>query len=81
MSKRLQVLLDDKEFESIRQVASREGMTVSEWVRQKLRAAQRAQGSGDQARKLAVVHAAARHSFPTGDIDQMLEEIERGYLA
>jgi hypothetical protein len=26
------------------------------------------------------VRAAARHSFPTADIDQMLAEIESGYL-
>jgi hypothetical protein len=80
MSKRLQVLLDEAEFEAIQRVAAREGVTVSEWVRQKLRAAQRAHSGGDQARKLAAVHAATRHSFPTGDIDTMLEQIERGYL-
>jgi hypothetical protein len=28
----------------------------------------------------ADVRAAARHSFPTRDIDQVLAEIERGYL-
>jgi hypothetical protein len=30
-------------------------------------------------RKLAVVRAAARHRFPTADVDQMLAEIEHGY--
>jgi hypothetical protein len=80
MSKRLQVLLDDQEFEAVRDVAVREGMTMSEWVRQLLRTASRDRPAGDQARKLAAVRAAARHSFPTGDIDQMLVEIERGYL-
>jgi hypothetical protein len=29
--------------------------------------------------KLRAVRAAARHEFPTGDIDQMLSEIEQGY--
>jgi hypothetical protein len=80
MSKRLQVLLDDHEFDAIRDVAVSEGMTMSEWVRQLLRAAWRDRPAGDQARKLAAVRAAARHSFPTGDIDRMLAEIERGYL-
>jgi hypothetical protein len=79
MSKRLQVLLDDREFEAIREVAACQGMTVSDWVRQMLRAARREQASGGQARKLAAVRAAARHRFPTGDIDQMLAEIEQGY--
>jgi len=26
------------------------------------------------------VRAASRHAFPTGDVDQMLAEIERGYV-
>lgn len=80
MSKRLQVVLDDGEFEAIREIAAREGTTVSEWVRQLLRAARRERPTGDRARKLAAVRAAARHRFPTGEIDQMLEEIEQGYL-
>jgi len=79
MSKRLQVLLDDAEFDSIRQLAASEGMTTSEWVRALLRRARRERPTGDQARKLAAVRAAARHEFPTGDIDQMLAEIEQGY--
>ena len=31
-------------------------------------------------RKLDAVRAAARHEFPTADVDAMLAEIERGYL-
>ena len=80
MSIRLQVLLDEAELREIRQIARRERMSVAEWVRQALRAARRRQGLGDSRKKLEVVRAAARHSFPTGDIDQMLSEIENGYL-
>lgn len=80
MSKRLQVLLDDGELKAIREAATREDMTVSEWVRRVLRSAQRERPAGDQAHKLAAVRAAARHDFPTGEIDQMLAEIEQGYL-
>jgi hypothetical protein len=80
MSKRLQEVLDDGEFEAIRDVAASGGMTVSAWDRLKLRAARREHPSGDQARKLAAVRAGARHRFPTGELDQMLEEIEREYL-
>jgi hypothetical protein len=29
-------------------------------------------------RKIAAIRAAARHGFPTADIDRMNEEIERG---
>jgi hypothetical protein len=34
----------------------------------------------DTGKKLEVVRAAVRHEFPSGDIQQMLAEIERGYL-
>lgn len=79
MSKRLQVILDDREMQEVRQLARRNRMTVAEWVRQALRAARRTQPASDGAKKLAVVRTAARHAFPTADIDAMLAEIERGY--
>lgn len=81
MSKRLQVVLNEEDMESIREDARRHGMTVSEWVRQALRNAGRESSSREPARKLAAVRAAARHAFPTADIDQMLTEIEGGYAA
>jgi hypothetical protein len=31
--------------------------------------------------KLEAIRTAAEHEFPTGDIDTMLAEIERGYLS
>jgi hypothetical protein len=81
MSTRLQVVLDEAELEEIRRVAEAKGMTVSGWVREVLRRARRQLPAGDPAEKLAAVRAAARHSFPAGDIDQMLAEIEKGYVA
>jgi hypothetical protein len=81
MRRRLQVLLDDREYAEIRESARRRGLTVSEWVRQTIRSAHRRESAGDPARKLAVVRAAIRHSFPTADIEQMLEETERAYQA
>lgn len=80
MSKRLQVLLDETEFELIRETAQRHGMTVSAWVRQTLREALREEPMRDVTRKLDTVRLAARHEFPTADIEQMLAEIERGYI-
>ena len=80
MAKRLQVLLDDAEFRELRRVAKARRMTVAAWVRQTLRAARQREPLGDAAEKIAAVRAAAMHRFPTGGIDQMLDEIERGYL-
>jgi hypothetical protein len=80
MSKRLQVLLEEREFREIQRIARGLRMTVAEWVRQALRAASRREPLGDAGKKLEVVRAAARHSFPIGEIDQVLAEIERGYI-
>lgn len=54
-------------------------MSVEEWVRQVLRLARRREPVGDVGEKLAVIRAAAQHDYPTGDIDNMLAEIEKGY--
>jgi hypothetical protein len=79
MSKRLQIVVDDKELREIERAARQRDLSVSEWVRQSLRAARLSQPSGDPAKKLQVIRAAAKHAFPTADIDQMLGEIEAGY--
>ena len=80
MSKRLQVILDDEEMATIQAIAKRRRTTVADWVRQALRAARREEPHKEAERKLKVVRSAARHDFPSGDIQQMLAEIERGYL-
>ena len=81
MSKRLQVVLEDEEYGEIQRFARRSRMNVSEWVRQALRRARRSEPTIEAGRKLEVVRSAARHEFPTADIDQMLHEIEQGYLS
>lgn len=75
---RLQVILADAEMEEIREMATRECMTVSEWVRQVLRKARSEAPRSDADPKIAAVRSAARHSFPTADIGRMLAEIETG---
>jgi hypothetical protein len=75
----MQVLVDEREYRQIARVARLHGMTVAEWVRQTLRAAVREEPVTDRQHKLAVIRAASKHAFPTGDIEQMLAEIDRGY--
>ena len=79
MSQRLQVLLEEAEFEEIRKIARRHKLTLAEWVRQALRTARREEPLADAREKLRAVRMAARHEFPTADIDQMIAEIEQGY--
>ncbi|MCC7003492.1 MAG: hypothetical protein IT357_15150 [Gemmatimonadaceae bacterium] len=80
MSQRLQVFLDESEFDDIRRIAERHHMTVAEWVRQALRVARRDEPSVEPQRKLAAVREAAAAAYPTSDLDLMLAEAERGYL-
>ena len=79
MSQRLQVLLPDPEMAEIRRLARRERLTVGEWVRRQLRAARMSRSSAAPGIKLQAIRKAAAYSFPTADIPQMLDEIERGY--
>ena len=81
MSKRLQVLLDDAELSAVREAANRQGIPVSEWVRRALLDARRREPRGDLDGKVRAIREAAGHSFPTADIDELLGEIEGGYLA
>jgi len=80
MSKRLQVLLPDQEMSEIRRLARRERLTVGEWVRRVLRDARSSKSMMEPETKLSAVRRAAEYSFPTADVEQMLSEIERGYL-
>ena len=79
MSIRLQVLLPETEMEELRQVARLEHLAVGEWVRRALREARARHPVGEPSVKLKAVREAVRCAFPTADVQQMLEEIERGY--
>lgn len=79
MSKRLQVVLNDAEYRELERSARREGVTVSQWVREAITAARARYPVRDIGPKLAAVREAAGHSYETGDIGEMLADIERGY--
>lgn len=80
MTKRLQVLMDDDELQQIQRLARRDLVTTAEWVRQRLREAQEQRARPDIASKLAAIQKASTYRAPVPDIEQMLAEIERGYL-
>jgi hypothetical protein len=79
VSKRLQVLLPDREMSEIQRLARREQLTVGEWVRRTLRKARSEHSTKDPEAKLKALRRAVQYEFPTADIGQMLDEIERGY--
>ena len=79
MAKRLQVILQDSDYREIQRIARSRHMTTAEWVRRALDTARRREPTGTVAKKIAVVRAAVRHEFPSGDIETMLAEIETDY--
>ena len=79
MTKRLQVILQDPEYREIQRAADAQRLSIAAWVRQALAAARRREPVGNVGKKLDSVRAAARHSYPTADSNDMLAEIERGY--
>lgn len=79
MSKRLQVLLEDDELAEIQALARRRRQTTAAFVREALRAASQSSDYPTTDSKLRAVREAIAHAYPTADIDQMLEETERGY--
>lgn len=72
--------MDDAELRRVQKAARRQGLTVAEWVRQALRRAGAEVSVANADKKLAAVRRAVRHEFPAPDVDQMLQEITRGYL-
>jgi hypothetical protein len=78
MSTRLQVVLNDSEMREIQSVAQAQHLTVAEWVRQALRSARRAQPATDAERKIQCVRESATYGYPTGEVDEVLQDVERG---
>ena len=78
MSTRLQVIVSEEEMASLRQAARRTGLTVSAWARQALRRVRDEQAGPTAESRLRALERALACNHPTGDIDEMLADIERG---
>jgi hypothetical protein len=79
MTKRLQVLLEDEELVEIRRAAKQRRQSVAEWVRAALRQARATDAGRPPSAKLQVLDSAVAHDYPTGPIDEVLDQIEQGY--
>ncbi len=75
MSKRLQVLIEEKEYSQFKKLASKASMSLGEWVRQALRQAASSVAKHSSKQKLEALDRAFEYNFPSGDIEQILEEI------
>lgn len=72
MSKRLQVLVPDALDRRVRKAAQRSRLSAGAWVRRAIERALQDGARGDPLDQLAQLGA------PTGDIEQMLSEIDAG---
>jgi hypothetical protein len=78
MSKRLLVVITDDEYRAIVSAARHRGQPVSRFVRDSLRRSVTEEPEPDSDRRVAEVLRFARFAGPTGDIEQLLREIDQG---
>ncbi len=71
--------MGESELKGYERAARAQGVALSAWVRQVLRAARQNEPGSSPEKKLTAIRAAARHRFPAPDIDQMIAEIEGSY--
>ena len=77
MDTHLQVPLSREEYRDLKAIASRRVQSVDDWARDALLKA-RTEQSHTVESKLQAITEAANHSFPSGNIEDMLAEIEVG---
>lgn len=78
MSHRLQVLIPEELDDRLRKAAQRNRVSKGEWVRQAIEAALRAPAPGSSRESRDPLARLASLDGPTGEIDQVLSEIEAG---
>ena len=76
MPKRLQISLKNSEYLSLRRAARERHVSMARLVREALVLYQTRPGQKSVKRKIEGIRAAAKHSYATGDIRQMLAEID-----
>jgi hypothetical protein len=78
MSKRLQVMMPDDEYRAVQRAAHQRDRSVSELVRDSLRRTLADEALDDPEHRIAAILRFARFNGPTGEIGNVLSEIERG---
>lgn len=70
--------MPDDEYRAVARAARRRGKPIAQLVRDSLRRTLAEEALPDPDQRIAAVLRFARFSGPTGDIEQLLDEIERG---
>ncbi len=71
-------MLPDDEYLAVENAATRQGKPVARIVRESIRRSLAEEVGADPEQRIAAVLRFARFSGPTGEIEQILDEIERG---
>jgi hypothetical protein len=79
MAKRLQVLLAPQEYKSFQQMAREAGLSLGAWVRKALRQMADSSSTRSPHKKIQAIRSFSKLNYPSGDIDQILSEIEKSY--
>ena len=74
----MQLVMKDREIEQLRDCAERDGLSLSEWARRALERARRDQEGPSPEQKQKALEQALKCGHPTGDIEEVIAEIERG---
>ena len=79
VSKRLQVIMPDDEYQAVVAAARRRGEPVAKLVRDSLRRSVGQEAGQDADERIGTILRFARFAGPTGDISLLLAEIEHGH--
>ncbi len=77
----MQIILNDDEMTEIKKLAKQEKMTVSAWVRRAISHEKRERPIQQVKKKLELVRRSSQFQYPTADIENMLADIETGYIS
>lgn len=78
MSKRLQILIPEKDYRRLVHVSKQNDTTVSEWVRNCINIRMNHKTIEAPEKRLAKIMKYARYNGPSGSINQILKEIDQG---
>lgn len=70
--------MDEDTLDRYRRHAELQGLTLSEWVRRALQRASEEEPRTSPEARLEALDRALTRDHPTGDVDEMLSDIERG---
>jgi len=80
VSKRLQIVIAESEYEDIARCAQDAHLTLSEWVRSVLRKAKSEVSPRNPELKLLAIKSAMEYSFPIENIEELNSQITQSYM-